>query len=268
MANVIEKCEDARGCGYRKGGGFYLVSDFAGKPCGRLPLVLRPCPCCGSGLKYSRGVTWVDPNPLLKDVQCFMASGASNFTGIPDCDCPMASPEKMGRWECRIESSMKAAGKTKRLLESRLMPGIRNLEIVEGTKVDGRSDKEVPTYTVRGFYPHVMLLWVGHKFYKTTESYLSEARRMGISRRVKSIPHNFVLGKTWVWLAHIEAVATEDGTYEPAVFHAFQPQRMEYVVAEGDDEEKLDRLEKQGFTLVKVTRLGEQTEFSDDDDEE
>lgn len=267
MATIVEKNEGARGCGYRKPG-FYLVSDIPGKPCGRLPLILRPCPCCGSGLKYSRGVTWVDPVPLLRNVPCSLASPDFSVIDGPDCGCPMALPDRMGRWETRVENTMEAALKTKRLLESRLMPGIRDLVIEEKTKIDGRSDKEVPTYSVRGFYPHVMLLWVGHKFYRTVDQYLSEATRMGISRRVKAIPHNFELGKTWVWLAHIEAVRHEDGTFEPAVFHAFCPQRMEYVVADGDDDEKLDRLEKQGFTIVRVTRAGEQTEFSEDEDAE
>jgi len=161
----------------------------------------------------------------------------------------------LGRYEIRYENTLEDAMKTKRQLASRIMPGILNLEVESTEKGD---------YMIKGYYPCVMLLWVGHKFYKTPGEYMSEAGRMGISRRVKSIPRNFELGKTWVWLAHIEAVRAEDGTYEPAVFHAFQPQRMEYVVAEDDTEEKLNRLERQGFTLVNVVRLGEQTDIEEE----
>ncbi len=48
-----------RGCGYRKLGGLYLVSDGPAEPCGLLPKELKVCPCCGEGVKESRGFSWV-----------------------------------------------------------------------------------------------------------------------------------------------------------------------------------------------------------------
>ncbi len=57
--------EAARGCGYRKAGGKYLVSGGEMLPCGRLPLELTVCPCCSQGIKQSRGWTWIDPEKLL-----------------------------------------------------------------------------------------------------------------------------------------------------------------------------------------------------------
>lgn len=57
--------EPKRGCGYRKIGGTYLVSDGAGYPCDRLPILLDICPCCGHGIKQSRGWTWVDVGLLV-----------------------------------------------------------------------------------------------------------------------------------------------------------------------------------------------------------
>lgn len=52
--------EQARGCGYRKVGGLYLVGGGVGMTCDRLPYEIVNCPVCGGGLKFSRGFTWLD----------------------------------------------------------------------------------------------------------------------------------------------------------------------------------------------------------------
>lgn len=57
--------EARRGCGYRKVGGIYLVSDALGAPCDRMPYPLEVCPCCGAGVKPARGWTWIDPVKLF-----------------------------------------------------------------------------------------------------------------------------------------------------------------------------------------------------------
>lgn len=59
MATIHTRIEHERGCGYRKAGGMYFVCDGPGKACGRLPIPLTVCPCCGEGIKQSRGFTWV-----------------------------------------------------------------------------------------------------------------------------------------------------------------------------------------------------------------
>lgn len=50
--------EAKRGCGFRKVGGTYLVSEGEGMPCDRLPIKLDVCPVCSHGFKRSRGWTW------------------------------------------------------------------------------------------------------------------------------------------------------------------------------------------------------------------
>lgn len=113
------------------------------------------------------------------------------------------------------------------------------------------------------------LIWVGEKFYKTTAHFLAETTQMGISRRITTVPKGFKMGETWVALAHRKAITEVDpaqvklGVMEfnekPGIFHIFKPQRIEYVVKEDDNTEKLERLEKRGITLVEVKR--EQTEM-------
>ena len=58
--------EGARGCGYRAPGGLYLMSDGAGEPCPKLPIELRVCPVCGSGIKPTRGFTWIEPDAFTE----------------------------------------------------------------------------------------------------------------------------------------------------------------------------------------------------------
>lgn len=82
--------EAKRGCGYRKVGGLYLVADGAGSPCCKLPLELSICPCCGNGIKQTRGWTWIDAAKMFPDGGC-KADPFSRMT------CPAANPAVMGR---------------------------------------------------------------------------------------------------------------------------------------------------------------------------
>lgn len=62
--------EAKRGCGFRKVGGLYLVSGKYGMGCCKLPFPLTICPCCGQGIKQTRGWTWVDPGKLMGGMNC------------------------------------------------------------------------------------------------------------------------------------------------------------------------------------------------------
>lgn len=101
------------------------------------------------------------------------------------------------------------------------------------------------------------LLWIGHGFYANPNAFAVEAARQGISRRINAMPKGFAVGETWVLLAHRKAIQNPDGTWAAAIFAAFCPQRIEYVVKDDDPESKLEKLAKRGFTLVRVKRAGE-----------
>lgn len=100
------------------------------------------------------------------------------------------------------------------------------------------------------------LLWIGAKFYPVRE-FTREVAQMGVSRRITAIPREFVLGETWVLLAHKQAVPEDDGEGRPGIFHAFKPTAIEYVVKDDDPEEKLERLAERGITLVRVKHAEE-----------
>jgi hypothetical protein len=81
--------EAKRGCGYRKVGGLYLVSDkSAMMPCCKLPIILKICPCCGQGIKQARGWTWIDPQQWLAK----LCEGSKMQSAL----CPAANPEQFG----------------------------------------------------------------------------------------------------------------------------------------------------------------------------
>ena len=82
MATINSSAEHARGCGYRKPGGLYLVAGALSRPCGKLPIPLTVCPCCGSGIKPARGWTWIE-SKLVKDAPCSLVDcvGCYPFDG-------------------------------------------------------------------------------------------------------------------------------------------------------------------------------------------
>lgn len=75
MSTIITRSESERGCGYRKEGGIYLVSGALSLPCDKLPIELEVCPCCGAGIKATRGYQWVS-SALIEAKVCKACAGA------------------------------------------------------------------------------------------------------------------------------------------------------------------------------------------------
>jgi hypothetical protein len=114
----------------------------------------------------------------------------------------------------------------------------------------------------------VGLLWIGAEFYKTVDDYEKEVREQGISRRISAVPREFVVGETWVWLAHMKAITAKcpdprkeckkcddnGNTGSPAIFRTFLPRRIEYVVNGKETDAELESMQKRGISLVKLVR--------------
>lgn len=77
------KIEGERGCGYRKKGGMYLVSDGISSPCYALPIEVSVCPHCGNGIKQGRGWTWLSWDLIKALMKCKKrgCSGCVPFNG-------------------------------------------------------------------------------------------------------------------------------------------------------------------------------------------
>lgn len=74
--------DQKRGCGWRKTGGLYLIGDGPSIACGRLPISLTVCPCCGHGMKPSRGWTWVNADQLIEASPKECESGNCSYCPI------------------------------------------------------------------------------------------------------------------------------------------------------------------------------------------
>jgi hypothetical protein len=79
---IQTRTEGARGCGYRKPGGLYLVSGELSEPCPLLPFETSVCPTCGEGIRPARGFTWVDGAKFIPPV----VHGTHEHTLV----CPLA----------------------------------------------------------------------------------------------------------------------------------------------------------------------------------
>jgi len=128
------------------------------------------------------------------------------------------------------------------------------------TERDGNiiPQSDCPLTMVR-FFPDTRmgLMWVGEKFYNTSIQFTREAQALGVSKRIAQIPHDLVVGETWVLLAHRKAVVKYvDGEpqWSPGIFQVFKPSRIEYVITGEESEEQLNAIEKRGITLVNVIR--------------
>ena len=102
------------------------------------------------------------------------------------------------------------------------------------------------------------LLGVGEKYY-TMESFINEANRMGVSKKVPHIPKDFEVGKSRFFLVYKKGIETgevdEKGrpVHQMAVFSSFIPQRIETLIWKSEaTPKKLAELEKRGITAVVI----------------
>lgn len=120
------------------------------------------------------------------------------------------------------------------------------------------------------------LMWVGKKYY-TPESFVEEAIKMGVSKRIAQIPNKLKLGRTRILVAHPEAVTNICPRYNnpvamntcdtcnwredclvknkpaaPGIFYSFIAQRVEKIITkeQSEDEETIEKLKKRGITPV------------------
>jgi hypothetical protein len=88
--------EAKRGCGYRRAGGLYLVSDGLSEPCDRLPIPVVPCPCCGERIKQVRGFQWVTRDYALKGAKPCTGEGVHSHRSCVVCTPDLMSQERYG----------------------------------------------------------------------------------------------------------------------------------------------------------------------------
>jgi len=248
IGELIRTVKDQkRGCGWRQGGGLYMVvqEDFSGFSCGRLPFELTVCPTCSAGIKPSRSWTWINTPQLLGG-----AGVAIEPKSCPYCNglgVETAGGEQYDCLSC-VEGIIERSQKCRR-------------SFCDGCALGGAAE------------PRTGLLWIGEKFYPTPDAFLAEARTQGISRRLPAVPNDFVCGRTWVLTAHrlgtkaacplgpgthpLDCPECEGRGYvdRPAIFAGFRPERIEYVIKGTESEKQLRDMIRRGIQPVRVERV-------------
>lgn len=133
--------------------------------------------------------------------------------------------------------------------------------LAEGApKPECRCDKACPIcYPPEGRHG---LLWVGRRYY-TPQTFLQEARRMRVSKRVRSLPKGFEPGKTVVYLAYPRAIhpghpdlgGHGDAHHKepkPGLLCAFYPRVERLFPEEARDSEAVQRSIERGEIPVLV----------------
>ena len=224
MANVRTSTEGARGCGYRKGGGLYLVSGRLSEPCPLLPIALDVCPTCHAGIKPTRSWTWVDGVAITHVTE----HGTLEHRAV--CVLQPGNVERLRRagliWigERYYKTADDFTVEASRMGVSRRIPAVpRDFEL--GTT------------------------WVllAHRKAVANPLYEHEAGPADADGHCTYVLANDqVCGLTIENAAHIERTT--------GIFTTFMPTAVEYVVKGDETPEELDALEKRGLSLVKVIR--------------
>ena len=224
MATIHVRQDRERGCGWRKPGGLYVISDGLAAPCGALPIPLCRCPTCGNGIKPTRGWTWIDAGALLAPATALCsgppAVNPDRFGERPSCGrCPMGQ-----------------------------ITGRQGLLWVGGQFYKTADDftREAASQGVSRRLSQLP------KDFKLGETWVFIAHREAIG----ALCQDCAECKTGNECKRCGGSGT---VHTPGIFHAFKPRAVEYVVKGDETDDELDRLEKRGITPVRVERTSEQT---------
>jgi hypothetical protein len=208
--------EQARGCGFRKVGGIYLVSGELSGHCGKLPFPITVCPCCYQGIKPARGWSWVNPRQLFGPTVC--GEGANYCI-----KCPMGPgmPERGGL----LWVGDKFYSPASFVAEAALMGVSRRINSVPRDLVVGET-----------------VIYMAHrsaiKAKCNCEPELFERGLVALGDRAENCP------------VHGPEVMGD----EPGIIAAFIPRAIEIIVTDlqAQDDEFMAGLEKRGLTPVIV----------------
>lgn len=216
--------EAERGCGFRKAGGLYLVSEGIGEPCERLPIPLVCCPTCGEGVRQTRSFRWIKPELI--------------FAGAKPC--AMSTDKDLGPAAQRFRAHCpRCFVCTPGLLETMAQPSDR----VALLWVGEAHYKEAQDWT-----REAMKLGVSKRIGAAIP------KDLVLGKTIVFVAHPKAIAKTVQKTpAGGELVGKEEVEHTSGIFHAFIPRRAELVVTPSMKKEKwVEELVKQGATLVEV----------------
>lgn len=217
--------EHARGCGYRKPGGLYLVCEGGGRGCERLPIPLTSCPTCSQGIKPARGWSWIESAPILAAHPCRKLVAMAPVVDAAHGPNPGRLLFCLG---CPVDSQM---GRVGLLWVGEKYYATPDAFMHEANR-QGIS-RRIPAIP-QGFAAGEHWVWLAH-------------------RKVFDPEHTEYCASLSPNLPGDCDCEAEPGA---GVFQVFKPTRIEYVVKPDDDADKLNRLVDRAVTLVQIEQLG------------
>lgn len=225
--NLIQTRSDRkRGCGWRKPGGLYMVAAGIPMACGKLPIPLDRCPCCGHGVKPTRGFAWIDGDQMIAPQK-----GKCRLRDEGHCArCPLSD----AMFDCIGRVGLVWIG-------GKFYPKPEDWTKEAAELGVSRRIPMVPKDFVAG----KTWIWVAHR--KTIAKrcpHCWEDVKQALVKETKRVPCAF---------------CEDTGTiHTPGVFHMFKPTAIEYVVKGDETDDELERMVKRGITPVKIERVEEE----------
>ena len=218
---VSVRIEGARGCGFRKAGGMYLVAPAPNAACGKLPLKVEKCSACGGGIKPARGWTWIEPNKLFEPGPCSLGAHPERISPCGTCLAGLAMPGRAGLiW---IGESFYPT--PEHFLQEARRAGV------------SRRISAIP----RGFELGETVVFLAHR------KALIEACECQ-----DGIPVTDTAGALQA-AAQCDVCSEIPGrVFKPGVFSVFRPTAIEQVVTKDTTDEEVEALERRGITPVIV----------------
>jgi hypothetical protein len=204
--------EQKRGCGYRKIGGLYLVSDPGFQlECDGLPLELQRCECCGFIPPFSRNLQRVNPEYIKQAEHKHHMNQEKEHPEHGYCSCfpvcPICYPENQAILSFGLMFVGKKSYTPQSFIKEAMSLGI------------SKRIPEIPNWLIMGE------TWVFLAHQKVPKVSLEELKTNGM--RLK------------------------EPEYMSAIFYGFKPQRIEMPVWKGDlTDAELLKLEEKGITPV------------------
>jgi len=223
--HVTDVYEKERGCGFRRQG-WYLRADGGSHECGKLPLKIEPCECCGLQVKLTRGLQLVNIKNLFKNATCKTYGTGCAFCLINRAETGylLTIGHKFYKYWEDFSREADEMGISKRVS----FPLPRNFKVGES----------------------VVLLAHPKVF---TELVPEES----IEEPVVEIDEDAPQKKLPMIVSPSETTGRLVAKDIPAVVMAFIPSRIEYVVSDTEPDAYLEQLVSQGVTLVRTHRVVE-----------
>ncbi len=221
--------EKRRSCGFRKIGRLYLVGEGIGIPCDRLPVVLKPCDCCGHMPIQNRTVSKLH-RKYLGGQHLILRKAIDGERRLAPCSCepicPVCYPDKIPKRKLMDGHYIALMWVGSRYYTPRTF--VQEADEMGVCKAINQLPKGLVLGKTWIFLAHPKVpIYMDPEYLKALEGW-----KLGEEVREKLVP---------------------EPPEKPAIFYAFTPKRVEMLLPESEcTTEKLKECTERGITIIPV----------------